>query len=409
MRKIGMLERILIGFVLGVLVGAVFGEWATNLKFFGDIFVRLLQMLVVPLVFSTLATGVAKVGGIKLGRMFGKTLFFYYITAIFALVIGLVLANTFGIGVGMELGELAEVEFSAPPPFSEVLVDIVPTNIVDSMANASMLQIVFFAIVFGLSMGWAAEKAQPVKDVLEGIAEVMFKMVTMVLLYAPIGVFALMAWTVGSLGLSVLLPFASLIFTVYLACIIHVFVVHAIFVKIFCKINPFKFLGLMKEAIIFAFTTTSSAGTLPVSMRVTKDVGISNSVSGFVLPIGATLNMDGTALYQAVAAVFIANAFGLELTIGQQVLIAVTAVLGSVGTAGVPGAGMIMLMTVLSAVGIPIQGVALIAGVDRILDMARTAVNVVDDITATAMVASTEGEKLSTELYLDQAKPSAKA
>ena len=269
----------------------------------------------------------------------------------------------------------------------------------DAMAKATMLQVVFFAIIFGISMGWAAEASAAVKATLESAAEVMFKMVYMVLSYAPIGVFGLMAWTVATFGIGVLKPFFGLILVVYLGCIIHVFIVHAIFLWLFCKINPFRFINKIKEAILFAFTTTSSAGTLPVSMKVAKEAGISSSVSGFVLPIGATINMDGTALYQTVAAVFIANAFGITLTISQQVLIAVTAILASIGTAGVPGAGLIMLMTVLGSVGIPVQGIAIIAGIDRILDMARTAVNVVDDLTASAMVAATEGERLSEDLY----------
>ncbi|EEG76813.1 dicarboxylate/amino acid:cation symporter [Dethiobacter alkaliphilus] len=399
LRKLGLLERILIGFVLGIVAGAVFGEAIGGIKFLGDILLRLLQMLVIPLVFTTLSVGVAKIGGMKMGRIFGKTLFFYYITGIFALTIGLILANIFGVGIGMELGELGQVEVVTPPPFTETVLNIIPTNIVNAMANATMLQVVFFAIVFGISMGWAAEASAAVKATLESAAEVMFKMVYMVLAYAPIGVFALMAWTVGNFGLGVLAPFASLILVVYLGCIIHVFVVHTIFLWLFCKINPLRFIGKIKEAILFAFTTTSSAGTLPVSFKVANEVGISKSVSGFVLPIGATINMDGTALYQTAAAIFIANAFGIELTIGQMILIAVTAVLASIGTAGVPGAGLIMLMTVLGSVGLPVEGIALIAGIDRILDMARTAVNVIDDLTATAMVACTEGERLSPDLY----------
>lgn len=399
MKKLGLLERILIGFILGIIAGAIFGESIVGIKFFGDILLRLLQMLVIPLVFTTLSVGVAKIGGIKMGRIFGKTLFFYYITAVFALIIGLVMANIFNVGVGMQLGELGQVEVVTAPAFTQTILNIIPTNIVDAMAKATMLQVVFFAIIFGISMGLAAEASDAVKATMESAAEVMFKMVYLVMAYAPIGVFALMAWTVGNYGLSVLKPFASLILVVYVGCIIHVFVVHTIFLWLFCKINPFRFLAKVKEAVLFAFTTTSSAGTLPVSMKVAREAGISNSISGFVLPIGATINMDGTALYQTVAAVFIANAFGIELTIGQQVLIAVTAVLASIGTAGVPGAGLIMLMTVLGSVGLPVQGIALIAGVDRILDMARTAVNVVDDLTATAMVAATEGEKLAPDLY----------
>jgi Na+/H+-dicarboxylate symporter len=212
---------------------------------------------------------------------------------------------------------------------------------------------------------------------------------------------------VGNYGLAVLRPFAGLIFVVYLVAVIHVHVVYTIFLRGFAKIRPFVFLNRIKEAPLFAFVTCSSAGTLPVSMKVAEEVGISKTTSGFVLPVGATVNMDGTAIYQAVAAVFIANAFGLELTIGTQIIIVVTALLASIGTAGVPGAGMIMLMTVLTAAGLPLEGVALIAGVDRILDMARTSVNVLDDIVAAALVGATEGETFDPAVYIADKTPSA--
>lgn len=407
MKKIGLLGWILIGFVLGILVGVIFGEAATPLRFLGDILVRLLSMLVVPLVITTLSVGVANISGIKMGRMLGKTLFFYYITGIIGLTLALVFANIFNVGIGMEIGELAAIEYVPPPDFIEVLVNIVPRNIVDAMAQMTMLQIVFFAIIFGFAMNLAGKASESVHSVLESISQVMFKVVQMVLYYAPIGVFGLIAWTVGNYGIAVLQPFAGLIAVVYLVAIIHVVVVYSIFLRGFAKINPLRFLARIKEAPFFAFVTCSSAGTLPVSMKVSQEVGISKTTAGFVLPVGATVNMDGTAIYQAVAAVFIANAFGISLGIGEQVIIVVTALLASIGTAGVPGAGMIMLMTVLTAIGLPLEGVALIAGVDRILDMARTTVNVLDDIVAAALVGATEGETFDPELYSTGKPPSA--
>jgi len=407
MKKIGLLGWILIGFLLGIIVGAIFGEAATPLRVLGDILVRLLSMLVVPLVITTLSVGVANISGIKMGRMLGKTLFFYYITGIIGLAIALFFANIFNVGAGMAIGELADIDYVAPPVFTEVLVNIIPRNIVDAMAQATMLQIVFFAIIFGFAMNMAGKASEAVHNVLESASQVMFKVVQMVLYYAPIGVFGLIAWTVGNYGLAVLRPFAGLIFVVYLVAVIHVLVVYTIFLRGFAKISPFVFLNRIKEAPLFAFVTCSSAGTLPVSMKVAEEVGISKTTSGFVLPVGATVNMDGTAIYQAVAAVFIANAFGLELTIGTQIIIVVTALLASIGTAGVPGAGMIMLMTVLTAAGLPIEGVALIAGVDRILDMARTSVNVLDDIVAAALVGATEGETFDPAVYIAGKTPSA--
>lgn len=407
MKKIGLLGWIMIGFLLGILVGVIFGEAATPLRVLGDILVRLLSMLVVPLVITTLAVGVANISGIKMGRMLGKTLFFYYITGVIGLIIALFFANVFNVGAGMAIGELAEFDFVPPPVFTEVLVNIIPRNIVDAMAQATMLQIVFFAIIFGFAMNMAGKASKAIHDVLESASQVMFKVVQMVLYYAPIGVFGLIAWTVGNYGVAVLRPFAGLIFVVYLVAVIHVLVVYTLFLRGFAKINPFRFLYRIKEAPLFAFVTCSSAGTLPVSMKVAEEVGISKTTSGFVLPVGATVNMDGTAIYQAVAAVFIANAFGLELTIGTQIIIVVTALLASIGTAGVPGAGMIMLMTVLTAAGLPLEGVALIAGVDRILDMARTSVNVLDDIVAAALVGATEGEIFDSDIYIAGKAPSA--
>jgi len=399
MKKIGLLGWILIGFLLGIIVGAIFGEAATPLRVLGDILVRLLSMLVVPLVITTLSVGVANISGIKMGRMLGKTLLFYYITGIIGLIIALFFANLFNVGIGMEIGELAEIEYVPPPDFLEVLVNIIPRNIFAAMVEMTMLQIVFFAIIFGFAMNLAGKASESVFNVLESASQVMFKVVQIVLYYAPIGVFGLIAWTVGNYGLAVLQPFAGLIAVVYLVAVIHVLIVYTIFLRGIVKINPFRFLYRIKEAPLFAFVTCSSAGTLPVSMKVSQEVGISKTTAGFVLPVGATVNMDGTAIYQAVAAVFIANAFGIDLGIGEQVIIVVTALLASIGTAGVPGAGMIMLMTVLTAVGLPIEGVALIAGVDRILDMARTSVNVLDDIVAAALVGSTEGETFDSELY----------
>lgn len=402
LKKRGILEWVLFAFALGIVIGLIFGERAGALKFLGDILINLLHMLVVPLVFTTLTVGIARVGGMKMGRMLGKSLFFYYITAIIALAIGLMLATAFNVGVGMELGELGEVEIRDVPPWQDILVGLVPRNIVGAMAGANMLQIVFFSVVFGLAMSWAGQASETVRNVLDSAVQVMFKLVSMVLYFAPVGVFGLIAWTVGTFGIGVLRPFAGLIAVVYLGCLIHVVVVHAIFVRGFCKVNPFRLFNKIKAAPIFAFTTCSSAATLPVSMKAVKEAGVSDTVSGFVLPIGATINMDGTALYQTVAAVFIANAFGVDLPIQSMIIIAVTAVLASIGTAGVPGAGLIMLMGVLSAAGIPLEGIAIIMGVDRILDMARTGVNVLDDITAACMVATTEGETLAPDLYAKQ-------
>jgi len=396
-RKIGLFGWILIGFAVGIIIGIFLTPEfaATWLKPFGTLFVRLLKMLIVPLVFATLVVGVASIAPAKLGRLAWKTIVLYYVTAAIAVCIGLGLANITGIGTGMALGELAAVEPKVPPPLSEVLLGIIPTNPVGAMAQGQILPIIFFAILFGIAINLAGKVCEPLYNIIDGIANAMFKVVRFVLYYAPIGVFALIGWVVATYGVDILLPFAALIAICYIGYILHVGVTYSLFIRYLGKINPWVWLVRIKESPTFAFVTASSSATLPVTMRVVQEnTGVSKETAGFVLPVGATINMDGTALYQGVAAVFLANAFGIELGFGGNMIIFVTAILASIGTAGVPGAGLIMLMVVLGAVGIPLEGIALIAGIDRILDMGRTAVNVTGDTVVAGIVAHTEGEAL---------------
>lgn len=371
------------------------------LKPFGDLFVRLLKMLIVPLVFATLVVGVASITPAKLGRMGGWAILFYYGTGIIAVSIGLILANVTRIGTGMPIGELAAVEAKAVPALSEVLLNIVPTNPVGAMAQGQILPIILFAVLFGIALNLAGKVAEPLYNIIDGMANAMFKLVSIVLYYAPIGVFALIGWTVAKFGVAVLLPFAALIAVCYLGYILHVGVTYSLILRFVAKVNPWKWLTKIKEAPVFAFVTCSSSATLPVTMRVCREnTGMSKETSGFILPAGSTLNMDGTGLYQGVAAIFLANAFGIDIGIGGNITIMVTALLASIGTAGVPGAGLIMLMVVLGAVGIPLEGVAIIAGIDRILDMGRTAVNIIDDTVCAAVISRFEGEKLSPEVVV---------
>lgn len=402
MKKIGVLGWILIGFVVGILVGAIVGKPAAELRPLGTVFINLLRMLIVPLIFSTLAVGVSAFTGKKLGKMFGKTYSFYYLTGILAMIIALIIAGLSGAGVGFPTGELKKVEVKAPPKLIDVGLAIIPTNPIESLAKGDVLPIIFFAIVLGMAMAAAGKPAEPLKNFLSALAETMYKLVGYVLWYGPIGVFALMAWTVGTHGLSVLKPYAYLIFLVYLATAIQVFIVYAGLLKLF-KIRPYRYLNKIKEAPIFAFTTCSSSATLPVTMRVTRAAGVGDGTTSFVLPMGATVNMDGTGMYQAITAIFLANAFGISLSFHHYFLIGVTALLASIGTAGVPGAGLIMLSMVLGAIGVPIEGIALVAGIDRILDMPRTAVNVTDDAVAAVLVGKTEGEKLPDDLLVGKA------
>lgn len=397
MKKFGVLEWILVGFVLGIVAGLIFGKPITVVKPVGTLFINLLKMLVVPLIFSTLAAGVATFTGDKLGRMIGKTFFWYYFTGIIGMVIALVIAFVSQAGVGFPIGAAKQVAVKAPPAMVDVILAIVPTNPFESLAKGDALPIIFFAIILGMAIAAVGKAADPLKNFLTALAEAMFKMVGYVLWVGPFGVFALMAVNVGTYGLAILAPYALLIFLVYLANGIQFFLVYPALLR-FMGIRPYRFLNKIKEATIFAFTTCSSSATLPVTMRVCKEAGVGEDTCSFVLPMGATVNMDGSGMYQAITAVFLANAFQVPLSFYHYVMIAVVSLLGSIGTAGVPGAGLIMLSMVLGAVGVPLEGIAIVAGVDRILDMARTAVNVTDDAVATAIIGKTEGDKLPADM-----------
>ena len=390
-----LFQKILIGFVLGAILGAIWGPGIVWVKPVGTIFLSLLKMLIVPLIFSTLVVGVASIADPKkLGRVAGKTIFYYLITTAFAIIIGLLLGNIIQPGAGMNLVlEGAAKEAAKAPSLIDTVVNLIPTNPVGAMAQGTVLQIIVFALFLGYAMTKAGEKGAAVLKFFEGFAETMYKLTGTVMGFAPYGVFALIAVTVGTHGLAVLIPFAKLIFAVYLGVIIHEVVVYSGMVSIIGKMSPIKFFKGFSEAALLAFSTCSSSATLPVSMRVAQDnLGVSPTISSFVQPLGATVNMDGTALYQGVCALFVAQAYGIHLGLGGQLTVLLTALLASIGTAGVPGAGLVMLTLVLTSVGLPLEGVALIAGIDRILDMARTSCNVTGDAACAVVVAKTEGE-----------------
>lgn len=390
-----LFQKILIGFVLGAIIGAVGGPGIVWIKPVGTIFVSLLKMLIIPLIFATLVVGVASIAEPKkLGRVAGKTIIFYLVTTAFAIIIGLILGNIFQPGAGMNLVlEGPAKEAAGAPSLVDTIVNLVPKNPVGAMADGKVLQVIVFALFFGYAMTLAGEKGKAVLKFFEGFAETMYKLTGIVMGFAPYGVFALIATTVGTHGWSVLIPFAKLIGAVYLGVIIHEVVVYSGMVSIIAKMSPAKFFKGFSEAALLAFSTCSSSATLPVSMRVAQDnLGVSPTISSFVQPLGATINMDGTALYQGICALFVAQAYGIPLGFGGQLTVLFTALLASIGTAGVPGAGLVMLTVVLTSVGLPLEGVVLIAGVDRILDMARTSCNVTGDAACAIVVAKTEGE-----------------
>ncbi|NLD18133.1 MAG: dicarboxylate/amino acid:cation symporter, partial [Tissierellia bacterium] len=283
-------------------------------------------------------------------------------------------------------------EAAEAPPFIQTLVNIIPSNPLKSIVNGDMLQIIVFALIFGVGLLVIGEKGKIVFSIFDSIAEAMYAITRFIMSLAPIGVFGLIAPVIAQNGPEVLLPLLKLIAIVYLASIVHIVVVYGLSVKFLSGINPIEFAKKAFPAWATAFTTSSSSGTLPVTMQCAETLGVPQPISSFVLPLGATINMDGTAIYQGVSALFIAQVFGVNLSISQQLTIILTATLASVGTAGVPGAGMIMLAMVLQSVGLPVEGIALVAGVDRILDMMRTSLNVLGDLTASTFVTKTEGD-----------------
>lgn len=397
--KLSLPLQIMIGLALGILVGILLqsnpGIADSYIRPLGTIFLNLIRLLIVPLVFSSLLIGVADLKDItKIGKIGLKTMVFFLCTTAIAIVIGLVLANVLNVGGGFVIpaGEIV-YEASTPPSFIDTLVGIIPSNPLNSLVQGQMLQIIVFALIFGTGLLAVGEKGRPVFDFFSGTAEAMYAITAGVMKFAPIGVFGLIAPVVANNGPGVLLPLSRAILIVYLACILHVILVYTPALKFLAKMSVRKFYKAAFAPWATAFTTSSSAGTLPITLETAeKELGVPKPIASFVLPLGATINMDGTAIYQGVAALFIAQVYGLDLTLGQQLTIVLTATLASIGTAGVPGAGMIMLAMVLQGVGLPIEGIALIAGVDRIFDMMRTSINVLGDMVCAVFVARTEGE-----------------
>lgn len=387
--------KILIGLVLGIVVGLIFGPSIAVIKPVGDIFIRLLRMLVVPIVVATLIAGVASAGdSMSVGRLGLKSLIYYIITTTTAIAIGLFLVNVISPGSGFIMPGALETAIKPPEvTATQLFVNLVPINPIEAMAKADMLQVIVFSITVGLALVIIGERGKPVTDFFDGFSQVMFTISTMVINLAPYGVFALIAVVVGNHGLSVLMPMAKLVLTVYLGCILYILLVTSSLLRFVAKINPLLFFKAMFEPGVIGFTTCSQAAAFPVFFRIVHEVlGVPKKIASFVLSTALTINLDGTALYQAAAAVFVAQVYGIELTIAQQLTILLGALLASIATASIPGGGFVMLAMVLTTVGLPIEGIALVAGIDRILDMARTTVNCLANPAGAVVIASMEGE-----------------
>ena len=400
--KISLAWQMMIGLALGVIVGAVVdSQFAhTYLQPLGTLFIRLIRMVVVPLVVATIIAGAAGISDTsKLGRVAGRVLIVYAVTTAIAVAIGLLFANLIQPGLGLDLStDGLVVKAVKAPSLTDTLLNIVPINPMEAMANGSMLQIIFFAVIFGFGLASLGERGKPVLRFFELVGDVMIRVTGYVMMYAPIGVFGLIAFTVAKHGLSVLLPLFSLILTSFLATVVLVFLILIPMAAVIGKTNPVKFLKGIFEPWLVAFTTCSSAAALPANLAAARKLGATRSIASFSIPLGNTINMNGTAVYMGVCAIFAAEVFGIHLSFTDQLTVVLMGVLAAIGTAGVPGAGLIMTTVVFTQVGIPLEAVALIAGIDRILDMIRTSINVVGDVTSAVVVTSLEGD-LNSEPY----------
>lgn len=401
--RISLAYQILIGLALGIAVGAIFygnPNVETYLQPIGTIFLNLIKMIVVPIIISTLILGVAGTGDMKqLGRLGTKTIVYFEVVTTIAIVFGLLAANIAKPGVGIDMSEITETDISSyvettkeveSSGFADTIVGIVPTNIIDSMAQGDMLPIIFFSVLFGLGVASIGERGQPVLNFFSGVADAMFWVTNTVMKFAPFGVFALIGITVSKFGVGALWQLGKLAGLVYLCMFLFVFIVLGSIAKL-AGISIITLAKVLKEELILAYSTSSSETVLPKIMQKMERFGVPKDIVSFVVPTGYSFNLDGSTLYQAIAAIFIAQMYNIPLTIGEQITLVLVLMITSKGIAGVPGVSFVVLLATLGSVGIPVEGLAFIAGIDRILDMARTAVNVMGNSLATVVIAKWEG------------------
>ncbi len=396
-------QKILIAMAAGIVVGVTFSMVGAPLQpvndvlvdglldAIGRIFVALLQMMVVPLVLVSIVCGVASLGDLRaLGRVGVKTLGLYLLTTAIALVLALTLARVVSPGQGFDLAGEVAYQSQPPPPLTEVFVNMFPANPVRALAEGQMLQIIFFALLLGFAITRAGEAGRRIGAIFSDLNAVIMKMVSLVIRTAPLGVFALITTTFAAQGLELFRPLAGYAIVVAVSLLLHVCLTYTAVLRL-ARLSPIAFLTKMRAVMTFAFSTASSSATIPLTLgTVKKRLGVGNSVASFTVPLGATINMDGTAIMQGVATVFIANVYGVDLVLADYLTVVLIATLASIGTAAVPSAGLIMLAMVLGQVDLPVEGIALIIGIDRLLDMMRTAVNVCGDGAVTCLVARTE-------------------
>ncbi|MDM5210990.1 cation:dicarboxylase symporter family transporter [Peribacillus sp. NJ4] len=420
MKKFGLATQIFIALVLGIVVGALFHGNETAMAIMvpiGDIFIHLIKMIVIPIVMAALVVSIAGVGDIKkLGKLGGKTLLYFEIVTTIAIVIGLLAANLFHPGAGLDTSNLEKSDISkyeettktaGSSGFGETISHIVPQNVFESMAQADLLPIIFFSVLFGLGVAAIGEKGKPILGFFEGVLEVMFWVTNLVMKFAPFGVFALIGVTVAKFGIATLIPLGNLVVAVYVTMVFFVFVILGIIAKM-SGTSIFVILKVLKDELILAFTTASSESVLPRLMDKMEKFGCPKSITSFVIPTGYTFNLDGSSIYQALASLFVAQMYGIDLSITQQITLLLVLMLTSKGMAGVPGASFVVVLTTLGSMGLPVEGVAFIAGIDRILDMGRSAVNVVGNSLAAIVMSKWEGEfdQEKADHYVDSIKQS---
>ena len=395
MLKLKLWQQIFLGMFLGAIAGLILKENVQYLKPVGDIFINMIKMIVVPLIFFSISSAITSMEqSHSLGRIGGKSILIYLLSTAIAIFIGLTLANIFDPAAGLE-GTIDFGTATAPKStisFTDTIVAMIPTNPVKAMAEGNVLQIIVFALFLGTAVNVAGKKVTKVAHALSDIAEVIYSLTGLIMKFAPFGVFALIGWVVGSQDPEILKSLVKVVIVVIAACILHDVVVYSLFIKFLAKLNPITFFKKIIDAQVLAFSTSSSSATLPLTMKVAEEkLGVSKGTANFVLPLGSTVNMDGTAIYLGICTVFVAGLTGVDLSFGDYTAVVLTATLASIGAAGVPGVALIMMSMVFASVGLPIEAIAIIAGVDRLLDMFRTTINVTGDLAISVVIDRSEG------------------
>lgn len=386
--------KIFLALVIGMITGLILGPHAEIFKPIGTLFLNSINMLVVLLVLSSMTVGISNIQEPhKLGRLGIKSLTMYAATTVIAIVIGIALGTFFDLGGGLHLVRSDSGTFNANVSLKDMFMSIIPSNPIAAMAQGHMLQVIVFSVFLGVAINFAGEKGKPLLELMESLADVMYRLTSIVMEFSPIGVFAIMATVAGTFGTAVILPLLKFLAVYYLACGIHVLVIFLPILRFMAKVSPWPFFKGMKDAIVLSFSTASSSATLPVSMHcLQENLGVSKSITRFIMPLGTSINMNGAAIYKGMAAIFIATAFGLELDWYGLLTIIIIGTVAAIGAAGIPGSGLIMLSVVVTSVGLPIEGLGLLAGIDRFRDMISTVLNMLGDSITAVWVAKGEGE-----------------